>query len=354
MARLLASVMAGPLLPGPGRAQTPLDQGIGGTGVAPNDDRGIGGTGVIGTIQGFGSIIVNNLRIAYPQDAVVTLDGAPAAIDALKLGHVVRLVAQPTSDGLSAGVIAVTSEVSGKITSLSRDRMVVLGQSVSLEGLAGPRPWRIGQRVAVSGLRRTDGVVVASRIDPAAPGQDRVTGTIAPAAGGGFRLGALRLRGAAPDLVGQRSVLTGQMRGGVFVVASAANETAPFRGLRASNFSIEAYVERKGQNLSTGSGPFVQKDIATDEFPDRAAVRAFLTGTVEPNGALIVKSIQANGRLPGRRGAEPGPGRTEAPASEHGVKPGFDNNIPRSNGGGLGGGTDAFRSRGGPAGGHRR
>ena len=38
------------------------DYGIGGTGIS-DDDYGIGGTGIIGTISGFGSIIVNGIHI---------------------------------------------------------------------------------------------------------------------------------------------------------------------------------------------------------------------------------------------------------------------------------------------------
>ena len=60
----------------------PSDRGIGGTGFAPGDDRGIGGTGVIGTIQKFGSIIVNDLRIAYAPDAEVNIDGRAAKLAA--------------------------------------------------------------------------------------------------------------------------------------------------------------------------------------------------------------------------------------------------------------------------------
>ncbi|PJI51852.1 hypothetical protein CTI14_52480, partial [Methylobacterium radiotolerans] len=41
-------------------------------------DRGIGGTGVIGTIRRFGSIVVNDLRIAYPPEVEVRIDGTAA------------------------------------------------------------------------------------------------------------------------------------------------------------------------------------------------------------------------------------------------------------------------------------
>ena len=46
-------------------------------------DRGIGGTGVIGTIRRFGSIVVNDLRIAYPEDVQVHIDGTPATAGAM-------------------------------------------------------------------------------------------------------------------------------------------------------------------------------------------------------------------------------------------------------------------------------
>ena len=64
------------------RSQDPRDRGIGGTGVIPTDresDRGIGGTGVMGTIRGFGSIIVNGLRVTYAPDVPIRIDGQPRA-----------------------------------------------------------------------------------------------------------------------------------------------------------------------------------------------------------------------------------------------------------------------------------
>ena len=94
----------------PGRApaqEAPIrDQGIGGTGARPTDtpgegDRGIGGTGVIGTIRRFGSIVVNDLRIAYPDDVAVRIDGAPARASDLRVGHVVRVVARSEGTGLA-------------------------------------------------------------------------------------------------------------------------------------------------------------------------------------------------------------------------------------------------------------
>ncbi|MFC6738756.1 hypothetical protein [Methylobacterium tardum] len=144
--RLLAGAAA--LRPGAVRPQeAPRDQGIGGTGMMRTDeprngslgegDRGIGGTGVIGTIRRFGSIIVNGLRIAYPPGVEVRIDGEVGTAADLKIGHVVHVVARPDGGGLATRRIDVTSEVVGRVESVSPGRMIVLGQRVSTAGLTG-------------------------------------------------------------------------------------------------------------------------------------------------------------------------------------------------------------------------
>ncbi|MCX4197091.1 hypothetical protein OMR07_17215, partial [Methylobacterium organophilum] len=126
--RLLAG--AATLLPGTIRSQeSPRDQGIGGTGMMRTDeprngslgegDRGIGGTGVIGTIRRFGSIVVNDLRIAYPPEVEVRIDGTAARAADLKIGQVVHVVARPEGGGLATRRIDVTSEVVGPVESVA-------------------------------------------------------------------------------------------------------------------------------------------------------------------------------------------------------------------------------------------
>ena len=78
-------------------------------------DRGIGGTGVIGTIRRFGSIVVNDLRIAYPADVTVLVDGEVKSAAALHLGQVVEVVAQGGPGALATRRIEVTSEVVGPV-----------------------------------------------------------------------------------------------------------------------------------------------------------------------------------------------------------------------------------------------
>lgn len=298
-----ASLPGFTLLPSPAVAQaSPTDQGIGGTGMMRTEpprerpvgegDRGIGGTGVIGTIRGFGSIIVNGLRIAYPADTAVLIDDAPAATTDLKIGQVVQVVAQADQGGLATRRIAVTSEVVGPVEAAFPGRLIVLGQRVATGDLAGH--WAVGTRVAVSGLRTTEGVIVASLIEPRATGSDRVAGPVVRGKDGTLRIGALRLDGADGITPGQRALVTGQSRGGSLLIASASPAGVPFPpGLR--EVSIEGYVGRTGSGLSLGSG------IAISGWPSAVvprvgSLRAVVTGSVSPEGRITVERLQEEAR----------------------------------------------------------
>ncbi len=369
---LLAATALGSTLLGRAVA-APGDQGIGGTGftVRPADedgDRGIGGTGVIGTIRRFGSIIVNDLRIAYPKDAVVRIDGRAARPTDLKLGQVVRVVAERDAAGtLSTRAIDVTSEVVGPIEAVRRGGLTVLGQSVSTAGLRDAAQWRQGDTVAVSGLRRPDGTVVASLIERRETALVRVAGPVTQGADGGLRIGALRLTGANGALVGHRAVVEGQAAGRSLAVERETGE-AELLPRNVRTFSVEAYVERRGDDLHLGSGLAVAPSGATDLPADRT-VRAVLTGTVAADGRLAVNGIQAGGqryRAAPRGGSEggripmdfgrPGGGTPERDEQSPGGglfgSPGSGGDsgrfAPRGSGGGPGGGGFGGGGPGGP------
>ncbi|GJD78075.1 hypothetical protein GCM10007886_27520 [Methylobacterium gregans] len=305
----------------PGRApaqEAPIrDQGIGGTGARPTDtpgegDRGIGGTGVIGTIRRFGSIVVNDLRIAYPDDVAVRIDGAPARASDLRVGHVVRVVARSEGTGLATRRIDVTSEVVGPVEAVGRDSLTVLGQRVATGGAVGPRQgesWTVGQRVAVSGLRRPDGVVVASLIEPRTAGPDRVAGPVRRGPDGALRIGGLRLTGAEHLPVGRRAALAGQARDGSLAVADAAETGLP-PGIRTA--SIEAYIGRRKGGMILGSGLTVA-GVPGANLPRSGAVRAVLTTEVAGDGRLTVERLRVDDRLAPVREPPREPGRFEGP-----------------------------------------
>lgn len=316
---LLAGVCAASLLgPAPGRAgpdDAPVrDQGIGGTGARPDEaapgegDRGIGGTGVIGTIRRFGSIVVNDLRIAYPADVAVRIDGEPASAGALRIGQVVRVVAREGPGGLSTGRIEVTSEVVGPVDAVVKGGLTVLGQRVSSAGLRGA--WKPGDRVAVGGLRRPDGVVVASLIEARGRGPDRVAGPVRKGPDGALRIGGLRLEGADAALAGRRALVVGQVSDGALKVARVEEAGLPrVPGLR--QVSIEAYVGRSGGRLSLGSGLDVA-GAAGASVPRRGSVRAVLTTEVARDGRLTVRTLRIDGRGP--------PGSSPSPDVPDGVR----------------------------------
>ena len=201
---LLASTFASALSPlTRATAQRGGDNGIGGTGYAPPTDardNGLGGTGVVGTIRRFGSIYVNDARIAYPRNARVTIDGRPARANDLRIGHVVTLIANGPEGGLATRAIAVTHEVIGPVESLADGRARILGQDVALPEGAKVKT---GQTVAVSGLRMPDQTIAASLIEHAPAGRTLVTGVIEKDGRGGFVVGGLPLTGVGAQNVGQ-------------------------------------------------------------------------------------------------------------------------------------------------------
>lgn len=140
------------------------DRGIGGTGASISGDQttdhGIGGTGIVGTIQGFGSIIVNDVRIPYETSTPIFIDGRRVSANAMRVGHVVRVL---VSKG-NAKSIYVTSEVIGPIERLDSAGMTVLSQRIDLSAL-GNSGLRKGLMVAVFGIRKPDGTIVARRVE---------------------------------------------------------------------------------------------------------------------------------------------------------------------------------------------
>ena len=151
--------------------------GGGGGGKSPSGiDRG-GITIAQGPISGFGSVIVNGVHYST-SGATITLDDQPGSESELRVGQVVRIEGTLDANGTTgtARTVAYDDNVEGPVQSidLAASRLVVLGQSVqvgpatsfddsivprSLEGLL------VGDRVEVSGLVGSDGVIAATRIE---------------------------------------------------------------------------------------------------------------------------------------------------------------------------------------------
>ncbi|MEY9884844.1 DUF5666 domain-containing protein [Bradyrhizobium sp. USDA 329] len=292
------------------------DQGIGGTGITRGDDHGIGGTGIVGVIQRFGSIYVNGERITYASDVPVRIDGEATSPRALRIGQLVRVVAIRQADGtLVTRNITVASEVSGPIEQVKGNELTVLGQKIFAGDKASKL--RTGTQVAVYGLRRTDGVIVASLVEPRRNAAARVTGLVERGPDG-LRIGGLKLRGVDPLLVGQRVQIEGSASQGA--MQAARTRIDDFSDLvGASRLSIEAYVQRAGSNLQLGSG-LIARD-GSRFGPAAGEARMVVNGVFDRSRGLQLDSAQAIGQFPGSPGQAPGgaghPGRSPGGSIMH-------------------------------------
>jgi Domain of unknown function (DUF5666) len=306
------------------------DQGIGGTGIGRGNDHGIGGTGIVGVIQRFGSIYVNGERITYASDVPVRIDGTAASAKALRIGQVARVVAVRQANGtLATRAINVTSEVAGPIESVKSGVITVLGQTVIPAGSESAH--KVGTQVAVFGLRRTDGTIVASLVEPRHESTTHVTGVLEHDQTG-LRIGGLRISGVNAALVGQRVQAEGQVTQGVMRVSRAqADNLADLAG--AQRLLIEAYVRRAGSELQLGSG-FVARDVSRFA-PSAGEARVVVNAVRDSSGSLRVESVQSVSSFPGSSlqgphapahpGGAPGPGR---PGGVPGGAPGAPGGAP--------------------------
>ncbi len=277
------------------QGQNGQDRGIGGTGMVPSDtdgDRGIGGTGMMGRIRGFGSIIVNGVHVTYAPDVPVQIDGQPRAAADLKIGQVVRVVAETRNGVLGTRQIDVVSEVVGPVETSSGTTLKVLGQAVSLEALSVPGQWRRGERVAVFGLRRPDGTIVASLIERRDWGLDRIAGRLIRSRDGSLGIGSLRLSGADPALVGTRAVLEGSYANGILKINGAARER-DLLGANVRRFSIEAYVERTRSGLRLGSG--LEVAGTSSALPVGSYAPAVVSIVSDQRGRLGIEDVSLEG-----------------------------------------------------------
>lgn len=185
LAGLLATMIltaCAPPLPGQVASDEPRG-GIGGTGIT---------TGVLGTVTGFGSILVNGVRIETDARSVGAPAGSVAASPLgpvpLAEGQVVEVLAAPGPAGPAARHVAVVWPLVGPVTAAEPDgglRVMgvpvrpVDGAILPPGGLAALSP---GDRVAVSGLWR-GGAVVASRLDRMPAGSDLAAGVLSVVAG---------------------------------------------------------------------------------------------------------------------------------------------------------------------------
>jgi hypothetical protein len=235
------------------------DRGIGGT--------GIGGTGIIGVVTGFASICVDGVEVRFDRSVPVSIDGETATPAQLRIGQLVVIHAHGTvsmPDAVAkARTISVRYEVSGPIEAVdtSAGSITVAGQRVMVR----PSTWvagrfAVGNWTAVSGLRQSDGTIIASRLDPARAGALLVRGQLSRERDT-TRIGGLVLHGPGVGTVKAGSFVLVEGRydhGAVEVTAIDADvlsaDPVGYFGPSTPELIIQAFVRIDGGTVWLSNG----------------------------------------------------------------------------------------------------
>lgn len=241
------------------------DTGTGGTGVSA--DVGIGGTGIVGVITGFGSICVNGIEVEYDRTTPVLQNGASSQASDLKVGQVVEVLAAGSGERVFARHIHAQDAIRGPVTRVdpATRRLEIMHRPVRWEPgtiAAGPanstltlEKVRPGEYLRVSGFQTPGGEVVASRIDPAAPGPVRVTGPVSEVRDRQVRLQGLsvELDHETPLAPQQEVTVAGRWQGGGIRDARVEERpSVPFDG-RVERVSLQGAL---GDRLADGTFRF--------------------------------------------------------------------------------------------------
>ena len=300
--------------------------GGGGGGSSDGVTAGIDRGGIVtatGSITGFGSVHVNGVHYVTT-GATITLDDNPGAESDLRVGQVVRIEGRIDQDGVNGTATRVIfdDEVEGPVQSIDRvnSRLVVLGRTVqvstqtsfddsisprSLEGVA------VGDRIEVSGLVATTGVVEATRIErKTAQSSVEVKGTISAldTNARSFALSQLTVSYASAQLNGfasgqpangDRVEAFGSVDGNGVLVATRveresggtagnADEQADYEGLITSFVSATDFAVA-GQRVTTTASTAYEGGTASNLALD---VPVEVEGRFNASGVIVATKVQ--------------------------------------------------------------
>lgn len=322
------------------------ERGIGGTGAptVQQAERGIGGTGIVGVITGFASICLAGQEVALDPSVPVMVESRRSTPSALRAGQVAVVEATGSGGALQARRVEVRYEVTGPVEAAEADGALrIAGQRVlsparaaaSAAGEAWPRR---GDWVAVSGLRRPDGSIQATRLDGMAPGPARVHGVLQREAGAA-RIGGLEIRGVPQDLpeTDRGVIVAGRYENGILRAESVVpdplvTDPTAYFGRQVRAFVLESFVAPDGRMLRLAPGVAAAMPPGLGNFPGGRAVVELVRGG---DGGLLVSALRtagaappAGGMSPGGRGGGHGPGQAPGDRPSSGFPPGRGGGMP--------------------------
>lgn len=295
-------------------------------------DVGSGGTGApvtgmaVGTVNGFGSVIVDGVR--FDDSRVLALTEAEPGKDTpaeLRMGQ--RVGIEFDNAGMATAV-RVDAAIVGPVSSIDgAGRFTVLGQSVTVNtsaatgpvtqfsgGYAGTSDMKAGDAIEVHGLLVSPGMVQATRIERrnVLPAYLRVTGTLAELGKDGaavFKLGALVVDASSAQLLPTgKALANGQNLTVMGPLAGFNTDAQGVQHLAAAQVRIRQFSADLGQTSMSGeisaldttrhlfSVDGVAVDYGAAAFSPSATVPATgmyvrVQGTLRSNGSLLAKTV---------------------------------------------------------------
>ncbi|WP_372921963.1 hypothetical protein [Roseovarius sp.] len=235
-------------------------------------EGGIGGTGIVGTLYGFGSLLINGLRVELDSRTQFRSAFGATSRAALAPGQVLTVFAVQTKERLLARNVMVDYALVGTLehsqSGASVNGVPLIDRAEALTHGA------FGERVAVSGVWTPNGLR-PSRIDQASAGPDLIAGTADIAPGGVFSIGSVPIEHAGPTPVqGSFAAAFGRAQSGGF----SAERLHSGRFIRRDNLrqlSVEGYLEssRNAPGLRiAGLGHNFTRDARLSAVGNRRAI----------------------------------------------------------------------------------
>jgi hypothetical protein len=321
----------------------------GGGGGGSSAGVGTGGTGAfaVGTISGFGSVIVNGVRYD-DSGATVVDDDDSSSSSSLAIGQVVEIRGSVNSDGLTgtASSISYYSALKGPVTAVNAGAgtLTVFGQVVNVtpttlfDEVADLSAITVGNVVEVYGLPDANGAITATRIEREATsigtfsGDFRirgvVSGLVATSPGQRFTIGTVTVQ------TDNNTQTEGTIADGVFVKVRLNKTAIAANTYAATRVKVRERVYESGVNkaevqgliseFTSSSAPFKVNgypvQLGTTVTYEHGAVgnlandvRIEVKGVVT-NGVLVVSKIEFDDES--NDGGDDG---NDAPYEFHGV-----------------------------------
>lgn len=282
----------------------PGGTGTGGTGLGDPEEggTGTGGTGILGVITGFGSVCVNGQKVEYDESTRIEVDGRSATTEELAVGQLVRITT-PAGRPRHAREIRVQNLLVGPIDRLEPGgrALWVMGQRVALRDRspestdpatrgAGNAPLTAGERVAVSGFRRSDGVVAATRVVRSPRERDALATAVARRAeDGALYVGNVRAevdasgRSGSEQLEGRRVRVRGSWNPETSTLEAVRVEKADSLDRSVHRVSLQGYASRgeRAHSLRIGDIEIDARSVSTglEGLPSDSRLR--VEGVVE-------------------------------------------------------------------------